>query len=301
MEAPAPLLLSAVTGNSQRLDGGAMFGNAPRALWQKWLPPDELGRVPLVCRALLVEQDDRKVLLETGIGVFFEPKYKERYGVVEDEHVLLASLTALGIDHTEIDAVVLSHLHFDHAGGLLSAFQAGKPPELLFPRAHYVVGETAFERAKSPHFRDRASFIPGMPELLERSGRLELVPDRAETSDVLGPNFRFWRSDGHTPGMLHTFVVGALAELVFCADLVPGVPWVHLPITMGYDRFPEHWIDEKRGLYERAMRDGTGLFFTHDPATSLAFLAKQADGRFSAARSFATLTRWDLDAVPLPS
>jgi glyoxylase-like metal-dependent hydrolase (beta-lactamase superfamily II) len=278
-----------------------MFGNAPRALWQKWLPPDELGRVPLVCRALLVEQADRKVLLETGIVVFFEPKYKERYGVVEDGHVLLDSLGALGVDHTEIDAVVLSHLHFDHAGGLLSAFHAGEAPELLFPRARYVVGEAAFERAKFPHFRDRASFIPGMPELLERSGRLEVVPDRAETSQVLGPNFQFWRSDGHTPGMLHTFVVGAAAELVFCADLVPGVPWVHLPITMGYDRFPEQLIDEKQTLYARALRQHTGLFFTHDPVTSLAFVEKDAAGRFSAARSFATLVRWDLDAAPVPS
>ena len=278
-----------------------MFGNAPRALWQKWLPPDELGRVPLVCRALLVEENDRKVLLETGIGVFFESKYKERYGVVEDEHVLLGSLRAAGVDHTEIDAVVLSHLHFDHAGGLLSAFREGRPPELLFPRARYVVGQTAFERAQAPHLRDRASFIPELPKLLAESGRLEIVPERAQVSDALGPSFRFWQSDGHTPGMLHTFVVGARAQLVFCADLIPGVPWVHLPITMGYDRFPEQLIDEKRTLYDRALRDRVGLFFTHDPATSLAFVDKDAQGRFSATNSFATLSGWDLDQSTLPS
>ncbi|HEY6728970.1 MAG TPA: MBL fold metallo-hydrolase [Polyangiaceae bacterium] len=294
------LRVSSILGNSQRLDGGAMFGNAPRALWQKWLPPDELGRVPLVCRALLIEQDARKVLLETGIGVFFEPKLKERYGVVEDGHVLLGSLKAAGVDHTEIDAVVLSHLHFDHAGGLLSPFREGQPPELLFPRARYVVGQTALERARAPHLRDRASFIPGLPELLERSGRLEVVRERAETCDVLGASFRFWQSDGHTPGMLHTFVVGAQGQLVFCADLIPGVPWLHLPITMGYDRFPERLIDEKRALYERALGDRVGLFFTHDPATSLAFIGEDAGGRFSATASFAALDGWDLDVSATP-
>src|SRR4051794_19057505 len=124
------LKASSVLGNSQRLDGGAMFGNAPRALWSRWAAPDEAGRVPLACRALLVDDGSRRILFETGIGTFFAPELRERYGVVESEHVLLKSLAQLGLGDREIDVVVLSHLHFDHAGGLLAPFRAGAAAEL---------------------------------------------------------------------------------------------------------------------------------------------------------------------------
>src|SRR6187455_474621 len=119
------LKLSSVVGNSQRLDGGAMFGNAPRALWSRWIEPDELGRIPLSCRAFLVEDAERRVLIETGIGSFFEPSLRDRYGVQEERHVLLDSLAALGVESHTIDWVILSHLHFDHAGGLLAPYAAG--------------------------------------------------------------------------------------------------------------------------------------------------------------------------------
>ena len=95
--------LSAILGNSQRLDGGAMFGNAPKALWTRWLQPDEQNRVPLACRALLVQEPHRNILIETGICAFFEPKLKERFGIVEAEHILLNSLSAKGLDHADID------------------------------------------------------------------------------------------------------------------------------------------------------------------------------------------------------
>ena len=279
--------LWSIIGNSQKLDGGAMFGNAPRAMWSKWLEPDAENRVPLACRALLVEGiAGKRVLFETGIGAFFEPRLRERYGVVEDRHVLLESLAEAGFTDADVDVVVLSHLHFDHAGGLLAPHEAGAPPRLLFPNATYVVGRECFERAKQPHSRDRASFIPELPVLLEASGRLALVD--GDRSNALGNDVRFEYSHGHTPGLMLA-VVGGDGGVAFCADLIPGRPWVHLPVTMGYDRYPELLIDEKQRFLDDKRARGVRLFFTHDPGCALANVVRDDKGRYGVANEVAEL------------
>lgn len=291
----------ALLGNSQRLDGGAMFGNAPRALWGRWCPPDELGRIHLACRALLVEEEKRRILFETGVGAFFEPKLRARYGVVEGRHVLLDSLGALGLTSEDIDVVVLSHLHFDHAGGLLAPWQEGREPELLFPRATFVVGRTAYERAVRPHLRDRASFIDPLPELLAQSGRLRLVDGPEGAREVLGPRYELVETSGHTPGMLHATVGGAHHRLFFCADLVPGTPWIHVPITMGYDRFPEQLVDEKRRVFDTLLQQDAWLFFTHDPKVAAARLTRDVEGRYRPVDETPSFGfGWDLDDPDSP-
>lgn len=263
------LRLTPVLGNAQRLDGGAMFGNAPKALWSRWIAPDAENRIPLACRCLLVEEPSgRRILFEAGIGAFFAPELRARYGVESGEHALLQNLAALGIAPRDVDVVVLSHLHFDHAGGVLSAFAAGRSPELVFERARYVVGAAAWERACAPHARDRASFIPGLTPLLESTGRVERVEGRA--SRVLGPDYRFHLSEGHTPGLLLGEIPADGGPVLFASDAVPGRPWVHLPITMGYDRFPERLIDEKRELLGALAEAGGRVCFTHDPEHAFA-------------------------------
>ncbi len=272
--------LTTLRGNSQKLDGGAMFGNAPKALWQRWMPADEHNRIDLGCRALLVREPGRNILIETGIGAFFSPELKARFGVQESHHVLLESLAAEGLNDAEIDLVILTHLHFDHAGGLLAAWQEGQPPRLLFPNARFLVGRRQWQRARSPHPRDRASYIPELLDLLEASGRLELL-DQQGLSPLLGGDWRLHWSGGHTPGQLLPEVAMPGGPVVFAGDLVPGAPWVHLPPNMGYDRFPEGLIEEKERLLDSLLaRDGR-LVFTHDPQIAMGRVMRDDAQRYS--------------------
>ena len=305
--------VTAVEGNRQQLDGGAMFGNAPRSVWSKWIKPDEKNRIMLHCRTMLLDIDGKKILCETGIGAFFEPKLADRYGVTETHHKLLENLIAIGLTENDIDFVILSHLHFDHAGGLLPAWtdqQAAKQTEnqkeaqtLLFPKAKYVVGRVAFERSKNPHPRDRASFIPGLAEQLEASGRLILV-DKNTHESVLPHAISFIFTDGHTPGQMHTVATSSSPKsasklttphkIVFAGDLVPGRHWVHLPITMGYDRFPERVIDEKKMFYDQFANEYSWVFYTHDHEIAMSRVKCDDKNRYEAYEEVATPSNFSL-------
>jgi glyoxylase-like metal-dependent hydrolase (beta-lactamase superfamily II) len=209
-----------------------MFGNAPKPLWEKWLTADERNQIGLTTRTFLAVTDNHAVLVDAGVGAYMEPKLKERFRVDEPEHVLLRSLEELGVSHADVTDVILSHLHFDHAGGLLSAWEEGRPPELLFPNAKFHVSHAAWERATHPHVRDRASFIPTLNQQLAEVGRLALLTkDSHLTFDDL--DVHFYQSDGHTPGLLCVDMRWNNHRAVFASDLVPGRAWVHLPITMG--------------------------------------------------------------------
>ncbi|MBF0409912.1 MAG: MBL fold metallo-hydrolase [Candidatus Riflebacteria bacterium] len=273
------MILHSIEGNVQQLDGGAMFGNSPREVWQKWAKPDDRNRIRLACRGLLMVDDDgRKILFEAGIGNFFEEKLRERYGVLEAENVLVQNLEKQGFPHDEIDFVVLSHLHFDHAGGLLERLSDGSF-KLLFPKAKFVVSDVQFKRALSPHLRDRASYIPELNQMLKDSGRLTVVSTESSESPISG--VRFSISNGHTPGLLISIISPDNSPTVFISDLIPASPWVHCPITMGYDRYPELLIDEKKKILDFILNKNGKIFFTHDCDMPFGKLQIDNKGKYS--------------------
>jgi glyoxylase-like metal-dependent hydrolase (beta-lactamase superfamily II) len=241
--------LRSIDGNRQRLDGGAMYGNCPRAVWEKWSPPDEQHRIPLGCRALLVEDGQRRVLFETGIGAFFEPKLRDRYGVVEPEHVLLHSLERAGVAHDAIDVVVLSHLHFDHAGGA----------ELL-PNARLVVQRREWEAGADDDLAARCSFDA---KDYRHGHDLQLVDGE---HDLFGDGrVVCLPTHGHTPG--HQSLRLRLddgREVVLCADacyLKRNLDELALPGVV-FDR--ERMMESLQRL--AALRSaGCTMVYGHDP------------------------------------
>lgn len=264
--------LEVIEGNRQRLDGGALFGHLPKSVWQEFFPVDQQNRIAVACRSLLIEIEGQTLLFEAGIGTFFSPKLRERYGVEGEEHLLHKT-----VGQREIDHVVLSHLHFDHAGGLLAPYKEGEAPSLLFPEATYWCTEEAFARAVKPTPRDKASFIPELQPLLEKSLRFFSTTLPFKGMEVVK------LSSGHTKG-LAVLRLETTPPLYLTTDLLPGLPWVHLPINSAYDRFPEQSMIEKQEVLDQVIAEEGVLFFTHDP--DVVFAKPYFEGRRYRAEPF---------------
>ncbi|WP_420457486.1 MBL fold metallo-hydrolase [Rubrivirga sp.] len=282
--------IDTVEAGRLRLDGGAMFGIVPRPLWERRIAPDDRNRIPLAMRCLLLRGHGRTILVDTGLGHKGDAKFQDIYGVDHAHSTLVGSLAALGVRPGDVTDVVLTHLHFDHAGGATTRTATGDPESspgqalaLTFPRAaHYVQRAQWAWAHESP--REGASFLPENLDPLDASGRLVLL----DGDDAPFPNVVLHVVDGHTRGQQLVRVTDGSRSLLHAADLVPTAAHVPLLWVMAYDVEPLKTIAEKEALLGQAAREGWRLAFEHDPEVASAGVA-ETDRGFAAVDPSPTL------------
>lgn len=252
--------VQAIETGTFALDGGAMFGVVPKPLWERSHPADARNRIRMSARALLVRGEGRTILVDTGNGDKYDAKFREIYGLDETVADLDRSLRAHGIARDDVTDVVLTHLHFDHAGG--ATRRTGDTVEPSFPQARYYVQRQHLEAALAPTERDRASFMADDFQPIIRNGQLTLVEGEQE----LFPGFRVLIMSGHTTALQCPVIADGTTTLMYCADLVPLHSHCQLPWIMGYDLRPLVTLEEKRRVLTRAADERWVLFFEHDPA-----------------------------------
>ena len=250
-----------------KLDGGAMFGVVPKVIWNKVCPADENNLIQLAMRSLLIEDGDRLILIDAGIGKKQDEKFFKHY-YLHGEDQLEASLAAHGFSKNDITDVILTHLHFDHCGGAVE--RIGDQLVLTFPNACYWTNEVHWEWATNPNDREKASFLKENFMPLEESGQLRKIPIGTSTSSSL-PTTRFNDNieirfcEGHTRAMMLPQIRYKNQTIVFMADLLPTVGHIPLAYVMGYDMFPMQTLHEKKEFLKEAADQHYILFFQHDP------------------------------------
>jgi glyoxylase-like metal-dependent hydrolase (beta-lactamase superfamily II) len=262
-----PYTLHSIETGRFALDGGAMFGVVPRPLWEKTAPPDERNRIDMAARALLLQGDGRKILIDTGNGTKWGEKLAGIYRMDTAEHDIVRSLHTLGLAPADITDVILTHLHFDHAGGATVRMDGEIRP--MFPCAQYYVQREHWEAAQKPTERDRASFVPDDFLPLQEAGALRFT----EGEGAIFPGIDLALFHGHTAALQCPVIHDASTTLLYCADLIPMTPHVALPWIMGYDLRPLVTLEEKRRVLARAAEERWVLFFEHDPRTAAATVA----------------------------
>jgi glyoxylase-like metal-dependent hydrolase (beta-lactamase superfamily II) len=262
--------IHALHAGSQKLDGGAMFGVVPKPLWEKRIAADERNRIPLAMRCLLVETTDALVLIDNGCGNKETDKFKDIYGIENSAadpsvHVtrLEEAIDFLGFSVDDIDVMIDTHLHFDHAGGNTRRTPDGEVV-LSFPRAGYVVQKGEWEWAHVRNERIQASYLPHNFDPVMTADKLDLLEGDVE---VL-PGISVLRTPGHTPHHQSVLITSAGETACFLADVIPTSAHLPLPWIMGYDVEPLVTLESKRTLLERARAEQWLLVFEHDPTVA---------------------------------
>jgi methylmalonyl-CoA epimerase len=253
------------------LDGGAMFGTIPKPLWARNAPADDRNRITLAMRPLIV-RGVRTMLIDAGIGDKEDEKFRDIYRV-ERERNLDHTLAEAGIAPDDVDIVLASHLHFDHAGGFTVRDPSGRIRP-RFPRAQYVVRRGEWEDATHPHERSRASYLEHNFVPLAEAGVLQLVDD----DQTIMPGVRVRRTGGHTGHHQIVLIESQGRTAAFVADLMPTTMHVPAAWIMGYDLYPMDTLAAKKAFVREAIERNTLVFFEHDPAIAAARI-RERDGK----------------------
>jgi len=256
------------------LDGGAMFGVVPKVLWERCCPVDELNRIPLSVTALLIRAHGKHILVDTGLGAKEDGKFRNMFAV-DRTPTLRQSLKHLGVSPDDIDIVINTHLHFDHAGGNTTKTEDGivRP---AFPNAQYVVQRGEYDDAACANERTRASY---------RRDNFGPVTDLNQWEFLYGdtellPGIKAIVTSGHTRWHQSIRIESEGQIAFFLGDLIPTVSHLPLPYIMGYDLFPIQTLETKRWVLDRAWEEQWLLLFEHDPLVQAGYVRRDGDGKY---------------------
>lgn len=258
--------LYAIEAGRFKLDGGAMFGVVPKMLWSKQIEPDDMNRIPMALRCLLItsEETGRVYLVDNGIGDKFDEKFQKIYGVDLQTCNMESSLQAHGFSTDDITDVIFSHLHFDHCGGT-TTFDDQERPVHVFANARYWVTQQQWETANQPNKREEASFLKENIAPMREDGRLQLISE--------GHRFEQGLShivvNGHTLGQQLPLVEAEGQRILYAADLLPTFAHIPTPWIMGFDMYPVDTLREKEELLPRFTGEQDYLFMEHDAFNEL--------------------------------
>lgn len=256
------------------LDGGAMFGVVPKVLWERCCPVDEFNRIPLSITALLIRAHGKHILVDTGLGTKEDKKFHNMFGV-ERTPTLRQSLKRLGVHPEDIDLVINTHLHFDHAGGNTVKADDGTVRP-AFPKARYVIQHGEFEDAAHANERTRASYRPDNFTPVTHLNQWEFLHGDTE----LVPGVKAIVTAGHTRWHQSVKIESEGQVAFFLGDLIPTVSHLPLPYIMGYDLFPIQTLQTKRWVLDRAFEEQWLLLFEHDPLVQAGYVRRDEEGKY---------------------
>jgi methylmalonyl-CoA epimerase len=265
------LQLATVSDGSFRLDGGSMFGIVPRPLWEKKAPPDDRGRIVMAMRALVIEADWGRMIVDCGAGNKLDAKRTDVFGIDQARN-LDQTLAEAGVAPDAIDIVLPTHLHFDHFGGAVVRTAEGRAAR--FPRARYVIRRGEWDAALHPHERSRGSYIREDIAPLADAGVVDLFDDDRE----IKPGVRVLRACGHTAHHQVVFIESAGKTAVFAADVVPTAAHIQDLWITAFDLFPEDSFAFKQRFLREAIDREYLIFFSHDPSIAAGYI-REHDGK----------------------